>query len=537
LATAQPGTNIWTYTNNHEPILSSPAVGSDGTIYVGSYDQALHAIDSATGLRKWRFSVAPSNFTQVAYIYSTPAVAADGTIYFGTEQQNFMTGAFSGNFYAVNPDGTQKWKFAAGDPVYSDPAVDADGTIYFGCYDRHLYALEPNGQLKWRFLAGGNIFSDPSVAADGTIYFGCDDHQLYSLSTAGTLRWSIPTGAAITASPAIGLDGTIYIGSIDNNLYAIRPDGTTNWVFQTGANVNSSAAIGRDGTIYFGSDDQRLYAMRSDGTEKWRYTAPAAIRSSPAIAGDGTIYFGAEDGLVYAIDSNGGFMWSFSTGDYVFASPAIGTNGAIHVASADGYVYALSGTVGLAVSDWPMFRHDVSHTARQVLIGNLRPSISPIANRIIYMGETLSFNVLASDPDVPPDTLTYELAAGPAGASIDSVSGLFAWTPTSSAIGSTNLITVTVTDDGSPNLSSSASFTLIVVEPPLIDSILSTEAGVELTWVAIPGRSYRVQWKLNLEDSVWNDLSGDVQAQSGVATKVDNSAAGQARFYRVQALP
>src|SRR5215510_672185 len=81
LVSAQPGSNIWTYTNNMEPILSSPAIGPDGTIYVGSYDQALHAIDPASGTRKWRFSVAPSIPSQVAYIYSTPAVAADGTIY------------------------------------------------------------------------------------------------------------------------------------------------------------------------------------------------------------------------------------------------------------------------------------------------------------------------------------------------------------------------------------------------------------------------------------------------------------------------
>ena len=75
---------------------------------------------------------------------SSPAVGADGTIYVGSDD---------GNLYAVNPDGSQKWKwFETSFPysVRSSPAVGADGTIYVGS-DVVLYAVNLDGSQKWKF--------------------------------------------------------------------------------------------------------------------------------------------------------------------------------------------------------------------------------------------------------------------------------------------------------------------------------------------------------------------------------------------------
>jgi outer membrane protein assembly factor BamB len=84
----------------------------------------------------------------------------------------------------VKPDGTLRWKFAAGNPVFSSPAISADGTIHIGSSnDRHLYAINPNGSLKWKFTIGVilSIDSSPAIGADGTIYFGSDDGNLYAV--------------------------------------------------------------------------------------------------------------------------------------------------------------------------------------------------------------------------------------------------------------------------------------------------------------------------------------------------------------------
>ena len=57
--------------------LNAPAIGSDGTIYVGSWDNKLYALDEKTGLKKWEFETGGD-------IDSSPVIGADGTLYVGS---------------------------------------------------------------------------------------------------------------------------------------------------------------------------------------------------------------------------------------------------------------------------------------------------------------------------------------------------------------------------------------------------------------------------------------------------------------------
>ena len=78
------------------------------------------------------------------------------------------------------------------------------------------------------------------------------------------------------------------------------------------------------------------------------------------------------------------------------------------------------------------------------------------------------------------------------------------------------------------------------VTPPFL-AILSIHrtppSDVELTWSAVIGRTYRVQYKNDLTDPDWTDLSPDVTASGNTAALTDISAAGSQRFYRVELLP
>ncbi len=105
-----------------ESSMSSPAVGSDGTIYIGS-DEGLKAVEPDLSTFKWSYDD--------DYIKSSPAVSSDGTIYVGSN---------SDNVYALNPDGTLKWKYTTGDPVWSSPAV-AGGITFIGSRDGKVYAF------------------------------------------------------------------------------------------------------------------------------------------------------------------------------------------------------------------------------------------------------------------------------------------------------------------------------------------------------------------------------------------------------------
>jgi hypothetical protein len=96
---------------------------------------------------------------------------------------------------------------------------------------------------------------------------------------------------------------------------------------------------------------------------------------------------------------------------------------------------------------------------------NQPPVLASIADIGMQPGQGVSFQAQGSDSD--GDTLTYSLDPGfPSGASINATTGAFSWTPTTAG----NFpITVRVTDNGSPALSTTQSFTVHVVAPaPLV---------------------------------------------------------------------
>lgn len=286
----------------------------------------------STGVPKWKFATK-------GLVTSSPAIAADGTIYFGS---------FDSNLYAVNRDGTMKWSYPTGNVVWGSPAIGSDGTIYFSSEDSTLYAMNPNGSKKWAFVAGGTLSSSPALGTDGTVYVGSWDNNLYAISSTGTKKWAYPTANLIGSSPAVGSDGTIYVGSTDTNLYALNANGTLKWKYPTQGAITTSPAIDSSGTVYFGSNDGNLYALNSDGTQKWHYSVGVGIGSSPAIGSDGTLYFGANDFNLYALTSSGNLKWTFPTGLQITSSPAIGSDGTIYFGSQDHFLYALN-TLGKMV--------------------------------------------------------------------------------------------------------------------------------------------------------------------------------------------
>jgi len=217
---------------------SGPAIAADGTIYIGGSgyfgdfptnygSTAIFAINP-DGTVKWQYLMLGNS-----WIFSSPAIGADGTIYVGVE-----TGAADtdNNYvYAMNPDGTLKWRYVVegGRTIRSSPAIGSDGTIYIGTkagpvLNALFLALNPNGTLKWEYEVirvhptQDDMYCSPTIGADGIVYVGAETGYLYALNPDGTLAWTYDTGSAIVwSSPAIDNDGTIYIGDMNGRLFAI----------------------------------------------------------------------------------------------------------------------------------------------------------------------------------------------------------------------------------------------------------------------------------------------------------------------------
>src|ERR1700733_536216 len=123
-------------------LLCAPSFSADGSMFRG--DARHTGVYNATGVPK--FSAVKWKFHTGGQVLSSPAVVS-GTVFVGSTD---------GNLYAVDQEsGTQKWKFEAKSRVVSSPAV-ADGVGDFAAYDGNFYAVDAGGgQLKWKFKTQG----------------------------------------------------------------------------------------------------------------------------------------------------------------------------------------------------------------------------------------------------------------------------------------------------------------------------------------------------------------------------------------------
>ncbi len=343
-------------------IFSTPVIDNQGTIYVGSADHFFYAVNP-DGSEKWKFqtgeiidSAAALSRVDPAQGYGTVTfISGDGFMYhFRTDsgianvndrllwkfqakrQANSFNNWFEGNvaigydgtyyagntnfnYYAVNPDGSQKWIYPTTSNNWSMAAFGPDGVIYWGSLDTYIRAVAPDGNELWRDMTLGFVAASAAVGSDGTVYMGSFDSNLYALEPAsGKVLWKFPTRDHIYASAALGADGqgrthAIYFGSADGSLYALGVNGKLLWKYDTGDTIRSSPALGKtsDGqsVVYFGSGNGHLYALNAaDGSLRWAYdTTPADpelrdrndLNGSPALGKTG-IYIGGEHGnLVY----------------------------------------------------------------------------------------------------------------------------------------------------------------------------------------------------------------------------------------------
>ena len=94
-----------------------------------------------------------------------------------------------------------------------------------------------------------------------------------------------------------------------------------------------------------------------------------------------------------------------------------------------------------------------------------------------------------------------------------------------------------MTDSGTPSLSTSNSFTVVVAGPVTLQSVAISGTNTVVTWSSLAAHNYRLQYKNSFSDSNWTDVVPDVQA-AGVTVSVTNAAGSSPqRFYRVRLLP
>ncbi len=150
---------------------------------------------------------------------------------------------------------------------------------------------------------------------------------------------------------------------------------------------------------------------------------------------------------------------------------------------------------------------------------NTPPMLPAQTNQTVNVLTTLTVTNTATDADLPPQTLTYTLLAGPTNASI-SASGVITWTPTSAQAPSTNTLTTRVTDSGSPALSATNSFTVVVrdvnIAPVL--PVIPTQTVNELTLLTVTNTAIETNIHATLGYTLVSPPAGAAINTNGIIT-------------------
>jgi hypothetical protein len=159
---------------------------------------------------------------------------------------------------------------------------------------------------------------------------------------------------------------------------------------------------------------------------------------------------------------------------------------------------------------------------------NTAPVLAPIANRTNSVGQTVNFTAAATDSDFPTNSLLFSLGAGaPAGATLNPNTGDFNWT-VSGPSGSTNAFSVIVADNGTPSMSATQTFRIVVVTavPPTTQGIQIVNGNVEVTFGGISGQTYAIEATQNLNPFInWTPVATNLVADTnGLFKFVDTEA-------------
>lgn len=284
-AVSPGGVILWEYPVD-DAIVSYPAIGQDGAIYLGCWDHYFYAVNP-DGTLRWKYDTGE-------IVFSSPVIGADGRIYLtsGTALLCFL------------PDGTLAWALDVGSES-NTPAIAADGTIFTTSGPgAGLCAVNADGSVKWQ---SEDVFANSAVSLgpDGTVY--CSSMQaFFAVSAEGKWKWVLADLTFDENTPTSAADGTLYL--IRSGAHAINPDGTVKWTYnpQTGTS-SQRIAVDASGTLYFGTgfpsaaDPGTVFALNPDGTEKWCWDSAVSISSDVVIGAGHMLYVGDRSGRLLAL--------------------------------------------------------------------------------------------------------------------------------------------------------------------------------------------------------------------------------------------
>jgi outer membrane protein assembly factor BamB len=317
---------LWQFKADTKDGIEGTAAIANGTVFIGSFDSHLYAIDLKSGKEKWRYKAAPFK--------ATPGYR-DGVIYIGDED---------GNFHAVDAvKGTKRWTYKAESAVVSGTGFSGDDLL-FGTEGEQLICLSKDGKKRWDFkVAGGPVQATPAVSGGYTFVAGCDSNLHVIETKTGKEVRAVDLGGQVGSTGALS-GNMLYVGTMGSNeVHAIDwKEGKIVWTFKPKRAQPFYASVAlTDELVIAGCQNRRVYGInRKSGQETWSFLTEGRIDSSPVVVGK-RVYVGSTDGWFYVLDRDkGSLVQKIDLKDDIVGSPAV-AGGRLIIATVKGTVYCL----------------------------------------------------------------------------------------------------------------------------------------------------------------------------------------------------
>ena len=331
------------------------------TVFIGSTDGNLYALEALSGKLKWKF-------TASGIIVSSPTVMGNLVIF----------GSADRTLYAVNAiTGLLEWKFYTGSEptggvIQQTPAA-GNSMVYFSCENGKLYAIDTTVQIlngikypnqKWQSVYGnspGVSNSSPAIA-NGVVYVGASDNTCYAYDAqTGTQKWKYALNEASNRSNPVVANNAVYVFTQNSTVYALQAaTGVLIWQKNTdngyGTGAYFSSPTVANSTLYvasthIGASTNQVCAMDiTNGSIKW-FSDPPPQAAGIIVGGlavyNGLLYGGSDNGYLYAWDAaTGKLQWAYNTtGTHIYNSPTV-ANDIVYIADENSTVHAINAATG-----------------------------------------------------------------------------------------------------------------------------------------------------------------------------------------------
>jgi endoglucanase len=187
-------------------------------------------------------------------------------------------------------------------------------------------------------------------------------------------------------------------------------------------------------------------------------------------------------------------------------NPITGGTSTLTLAASNSVASGTSNVTIIATAGLISHTTTIALTMNAVTPPNTPPTLARIGNQTVNVGQTVAFTASATDTDSPPQTLTFALLTGATNATLNTNSGAFAFRPLITQANSTNNFTLQVSDNGTPPLSATQSFSVIVnlLSAPGISNISVAGGLFSFSISGQSGPDYAIETSTNLTQ--WSNV-------------------------------